>query len=602
MDESSNAEEDLVRSFMEAVTDGGMVETVIPNLHTGAEVDETSIKVRVADPYVDMKGSEITVAGIVANEVEFATLDFPTGITIGDFVTVISNPDAGDPAVVATRHLVTAVLEDTYKIRLNRVVPATDNPTLVWLRSVPGFTLPYDDTAITFNTEDATVTLAPLTRPVSGVDKTVYEANAYCGYRALRKDTDTLQSANSLTVLESILGTATPENPLAYGAMIALANSQSMIYFIGVDSDDLSGYTKAKDILENAEDIYSIVPLNRDVGVLSMFKTHAEAFSQPQIGEWRIVFGNSELPNLVTLEEGTCRISETPSTDLKVVTASGASFIGSGVNSGDIIILSNNTGTTTEYTVSSIVSEDQLLVSEEITDMTADLVDYTFEIQTVPDKTQQAQAIAGVSRSFASSRFYHVWPDTVEIDGQQLPGYYMCCAIGGMVSSLPSHQGLTRISVAGITAVKNSGDYFNNAQMNIIADGGTLIVEQLFINSAPYIRHQLSTDTSEYTQSELSFVKNFDYVSYLCKDVLDGFVGRYNITPATLTTLGTVLSAVLESLKLSSLPKIGSPILQYEPPVINQLEGQKDRVEINVRVELPYVLNLIGLHLISSDM
>jgi hypothetical protein len=97
-------------------------------------------------------------------------------------------------------------------------------------------------------------------------------------------------------------------------------------------------------------------------------------------------------------------------------------------------------------------------------------------------------------------------------------------------------------------------------------------------------------------------MKNFDYVSYLSKDVLDRFIGKYNITGTTLAALETSMMALLESLKLASVAKIGAPVIDYKMGSITQNSLQRDKVEIMINVEFPYALNMIGLHLISSDL
>jgi hypothetical protein len=333
-----------------------------------------------------------------------------------------------------------------------------------------------------------------------------------------------------------------------------------------------------------------------------MFKVHAETSSLPSVGKWRIAFGNSVLPTVIEDISGTCKIQANQGGDPVVVYADGASFMSDSVNEGDTLRLIPDSGVVAEYEISAVISEDMLLVSSDVVGITQDTVDYSFTISQEADKTTQAAAISRTSEAYGSARFYHVWPDTCVVDGTDQPGYYLCCAIAGMISGLPSHQGLTRISIAGISAVKNSTDYFNTTQLDKIADGGTLVLMQLSSTSPPYIRHQLSTDMSVYEFRELSFVKNFDFVSYICKDVLDGFIGRYNVTMSTLGALETVLSAVLESLKLSSVARIGSPVIDYKITSVVQLENQKDRVEIYADVEFPYALNVVGLHLVSSDL
>jgi hypothetical protein len=83
---------------------------------------------------------------------------------------------------------------------------------------------------------------------------------------------------------------------------------------------------------------------------------------------------------------------------------------------------------------------------------------------------------------------------------------------------------------------------------------------------------------------------------------LDGFIGQYNVTSSSLAILQTVLTAALESLKLSTVSKIGAPVIDYRVNSITQSETEKSRVEIYIDVEFPYALNTIGLHIVSSSL
>lgn len=216
------------------------------------------------------------------------------------------------------------------------------------------------------------------------------------------------------------------------------------------------------------------------------------------------------------------------------------------------------------------------------------------------DKTVHAQQIAATSTSYGSRRFVHVWPPVCVIDDRELPGYYLCCAAAGAVSGLQPHYGMTRLSLAGIDGVKRSNDYFNKEQLNTIADGGTFIFVQSAPSAVPHIRHQLTTDRSSIEFQELSFVKNFDYVCYILKDALDEYIGRWNITEATLGAIATTISGTLETLRLQTTAKIGSPIIAYDGISVQQLADTRDRVEAYVNVTFPYPLNTIGLHIVSQ--
>jgi len=598
MDESLNTEADMMKAFLANYTTSGVTDMEVPHRIAGAELDPESVKIRITQPFVDMKGSTIEVASGSLNEVTFTAPTFPTGIVVGDFMTL--KTATGD--VLADKFAVIKVESDTFKIGLSRVLATGTVKTATWLRAVPEFTLTSEDTAVTVTASTGLVSVNGVSVSLGEDSKTLHSAVLFCGYRALRQDVTGFISMGSIDEIETKLGSIVPENPLAYGASIALANTYTSVFTVGVPSDNLAGYTSAKDILEGLSNVYAIVPLTQDAGILAMFSVHAKSMSMPDQGKWRIVFGSTLLPNVVTLSSGTCVIKEDTSEALKVVHCTTATFLSDNLKAGDTFDLTQANGEILKHVVSSIVSEDMLILSAPVVGIIAGTGRYAFKVTRTADKELQSLDIAKTSRSYMSSRFINIWPDQCIIDKEIHPGYYTGCAIAGMVAGLPSQQGFTRIGMGGISGVRHSTDYFNSAQLDNIADGGTMVVTQLSPASPPTIRHQLTTDSSTYEMRELSFVKNFDFVSYICKDVLDNFIGLYNITPSTMAILETVITAAMESLKLASVAKIGSPILDYTKPTVTQSSVERSRVEIYCNVEFPYALNTIGMHIVSTDL
>jgi len=599
MNEALNTVKELELSFLGNYTPAGITATPVPNLYAGAVLDALSVKVRFTEAYASMEASSKVVTTITGNMLTFVVLTYPTGIAIGDFVTV----KAGDGTVLADKFAVINVDAPAFKVYLNRTVTSGTSPVAHWLQAVPEFTLTDESAAVTVTPTTGTVAVSAVPVMIKAVSKSLFEAKVYCGYKALRQDVTGFLAMASVDEIETKLGSIIPENPLAYGAMIALANTTTSIYTIGVPTADTTGYTAAKDVLENIADAYSIVPLTQDIGIQGIFKGHAATMSSPDKSKWRIVFGNSPLPDKVVLASGKCVVKEDTNDDTKIVFSSGANFSTLDVNPGDLITFTSTGGViVTTAVVGSVVSEDTLITAEVITGVTVDSVQYAFSVSRVADKQLQSLDIAHTSSAWNSSRFYNVWPDVCIIDGVTQPGYYICCALAGMTAGLPSQQGYTRISIGAISGVRHSSDYFNASQLDIIAGGGTMVLMQENPTAAPYVRHQLSTDQSTYEMGELSFVKNFDYVSYACKATLDNFIGQYNVTPSTLGILETSLVGTLEYLKTASVAKIGAPILNYNQPVIAQSATTPSSVSIYVQVSFPYALNMIGLHLVSSTL
>jgi hypothetical protein len=73
--------------------------------------------------------------------------------------------------------------------------------------------------------------------------------------------------------------------------------------------------------------------------------------------------------------------------------------------------------------------------------------------------------------------FAAVWPDQVgEADTVQ-PGYYLAAALAGLASGgVVPQQPLTNVEVAGFDDYSRSYKYFNETQLNKLAESGVWIV------------------------------------------------------------------------------------------------------------------------------
>lgn len=231
-------------------------------------------------------------------------------------------------------------------------------------------------------------------------------------------------------------------------------------------------------------------------------------------------------------------------------------------------------------------------------------------------KTDQVTELVAIAQSFASRRVILVWPDVVTVDAlvdgsktrtvptvpeaaDAQPGYYLAGVVGGMTSGLPSHQGFTNLGIAGVSQLGHSTRYFNDAQLTELSDGGWFVFGQETPNTLPYSIHQLTTDTSTLETGEYSVVKNFDFVSVFFQDILEEFLGVWNINDETLAFLKQSLNQGIDILKLRKYAKIGSPLNSANITSLALSTASADRIEIYMEVGLPKPLNRIGLHLIS---
>lgn len=211
--------------------------------------------------------------------------------------------------------------------------------------------------------------------------------------------------------------------------------------------------------------------------------------------------------------------------------------------------------------------------------------------------------------SYQETRLVLCWPDEVLLSDvtnaktgsrSRQSGYYIAACVAGMVAGEKPHQGFTRKALRGVDTIYHSSGYYTDDQITELSNAGFLLVAQETPSSTPYILHQLTTDSSSTIQAELSVRKTLDYVSIVLRDVLDAFIGEYNIDETTLEILLENINTTLDTLKAARSPKIGAPIKSAEVTHIGVLDGTDDRVEVYVLLDLPKPLNRIGIHLVSS--
>jgi len=310
----------------------------------------------------------------------------------------------------------------------------------------------------------------------------------------------------------------------------------------------------------------------------------------------------------------------------RTITEAAATYSTSKVLAGDYLQVPNPI-TGTSFTTSfahkiAYVANENLLVMDTNVDVVATLplagdVNLRHRVSRTLSKANQVTELVTISQSVKNRRIVLVWPNLATVSGlvdgsktrtvsstpeaaNAQPGYYLAAVVGGMTAGLPSHQGFTNLSIAGISGITNSTRYFSDTQLTTISDGGWYVFGQTSTSSLPFCIHQLTTDPTTLESGEYSVVKNFDFVSYFFQDILDEFLGDYNINTDTLGLLQQALTTGIDVLKLRKAAKIGAPLNDAAITSLAQHATVRDRVEAYMTVNLPIPLNRIGLHLVSS--
>lgn len=326
-----------------------------PGLQAGAWVDPTSVKVHFDDFRVILvsrtDGSVTTNDNLLTSAgATFQT----TGVAAGD-VLIIANP-VGSPTPNLVLTISEVVSETTLRVTTNFL--GTVGSLAYRIERQLNDTQIASNFVVTpvFRASNEITILGGVTVAVANVQRTVAFAKVYVEYRAYRTDLqliDSVSPGSAVTEIETKIGKIDARNPLAAHVWVATQNAgQAPIYFFGVETDDLVGYTKARDAISSNKDMYAEVVCNPDIAIMAMFKADNVTLADPNSAlangvpqKFRVAIGSEELPTQETLvEERVTATTEQRSgaipPGVRTITVASGSFLTAGVKPGDQLILS----------------------------------------------------------------------------------------------------------------------------------------------------------------------------------------------------------------------------------------------------------------------
>lgn len=468
-------------------------------------------------------------------------------------------------------------------------------------------------------------------------------ADLYVTYRELNVAyADTLHSVVGATNVANLLGTVSPDNPLAMGVYMAALNSTTddgdeapPVYFMAVSSDDLDGYDAVLNKASLTDKVYVLAPATRDEAVLEKVRSHCVDMSAKTVKQWRIAFVSAEIP--ATVDRLSARF-DPQGDDFLAIPISEKGGVATDLNDYNkfrvVKSVDDINGNTDTAFRSTIVPGDKVRFKYHTDGWGEDVYDtyivknvinnYTVEINTddryidvdglrkasghyVPVKieifhtytaAETADEVASISKAMASRRMYNIFPSVFGSDGVTMTGEFAACAVAGLVSGTEPQQPITNVTVRGIDDIPMIYQTFNREELNTMAAGGTFIIAQDMPNDLVYVRHQISTayPDGNLNTAELSVNKNVDSISYAFAEVFRPYYGKYNITPDLLATLDNLTKNLVSEFARST--SVYGPQLiadQTELLYVRQNELMKDHVDIGVRLGVPYPCNNIDI-------
>lgn len=446
----------------------------------------------------------------------------------------------------------------------------------------------------------------------------------YSHYREwLSELCDEVNAINDAADLGVIKGQLDPDNPLKWGVYKALANSNgtAVKYTAVCEPDDLDSWVQVLERVKGRDDLYNFVPLTFDTRVHNLFAAQVDAESNEYANNWKGMFVPlRSRPILPLVGEGVAiagvsgnvipdvveaRVADNPQASgdqytLLQVDGMGY-FITNKVQPGDLVRYNYTVDEFgepqyQEYVVDRVLTESSLVLYSGLDAPVT--VPQRVEIWHNLNRNEIADDIVQQSGAFSNRRIVAVWPDQVGEAGTLQPGYYLAAALAGLASGVVPHQGLTNVEVAGFDDYTRSYKFFNETQLNRLAEGGVWIVTE-DRDGMPHTRHGLTTNKLDLNRREEMIRRNVDSISYLFLRRLRPFIGRTNATPTMLGVLEFQVKAIIKFFATNGVTaELGSQLISGEIRTLQIHPLLKDRVEIVLDLVVPAPLNNIELHLV----
>jgi hypothetical protein len=184
-------------------------------------------------------------------------------------------------------------------------------------------------------------------------------------------------------------------------------------------------------------------------------------------------------------------------------------------------------------------------------------------------------AIAVAAKNFAASigdrRIVNMFPSSIVIsEPDVLPGYYMAAAFAGAIGALPGPLPFTESTVPTLTKVYGSSDIMGYDHLNIVAEGGNMILYHAGVGALPTVRDQLTTNMDNILTQNISLVVNPDFISYTLKAALEPLKGKHNIDQDLLDAVKMTTVLVLGHF---TKDLGGKRIISFTDPEITSSQG-----------------------------
>jgi len=410
-----------------------------------------------------------------------------------------------------------------------------------------------------------------------------YQSNLYqirLGYLAKKNSSDYgYKTLYSLADVEETIGEPVSWNPLAFGARLAMLNSGTELNVLNVSGMTENDIETAVSSTLGTREVYAIAPATHNIAIGTL-KTHVDEYSSATNKKERIAIMNQDLSGFWAGDAFSSDNTEKTNTVTSIRDAN-ISYL-----DRRIVITHPDVAYITETRHISTISPTW--IANSFTNTSAGFASYGLKAKFAFDafiNNKKYKAGTEITAAIWAEIRDAGWAGgdgmvTVDVP---VPGYYYPCLVVGQIIGEFPEQPLTNLPTTGLGEVYGSSDYYNEAQLNILAEGGTYIMVQANPNAPIVSRHQLTTDMTQVSKRELSIVKALDYVAKFIRKSMVPYIGRYNITPAFLKLVNSILISI--SLYLTREGRIED--MKILSVAVDDIAPDTIRVTVDIKVKYP---------------
>jgi hypothetical protein len=313
-----------------------------------------------------------------------ATTNVFADVLVGDQLVISSGDNAGTYTVLTVVSVNQLTLQSPLANGSETALPYSIN------RKVASVAL-VRDTDYTASLTGITIT-APLAPAASG-DYEVLSGAILATYRALRNDlASVIGEYDELTDVQNTFGVSqiSPANPLAFGLQIALQNTVTPVYGLGLSTlyatDESTAHQDALVVIK-ASNMYMLAPLSQNpllAPLYSSFVTNESAVQRE-----RACVVNRQLLTILTLQQSEATVTSLSGARTIVATQTtgastspnldvlGSSALFGNVQLGDtVVIVSGTDSIPGNYTVTTVTSSSSIILSGNIATATTTALNY----------------------------------------------------------------------------------------------------------------------------------------------------------------------------------------------------------------------------------